>query len=156
MHYSYQFMPLSSLYHEGCIMLATLGDVGEFFVWFWLVLLWFWYLQPLTDLPWDVDDSEVPKYSRLCLVMFAWNTMYRYSEFMWLHQVCDNHTGMNLHWISLIFDYIIWNTYPVSLCFAADSVFELDSSTESAEASPEVSHRVRRSGVMARRGTPSR
>jgi hypothetical protein len=40
--------------------------------------------------------------------------------------------------------------------FAADSVFELDSSTESAEASPEVSHRVRRSGVMARRGTPSR
>ncbi|XP_069681715.1 cell adhesion molecule Dscam1-like isoform X3 [Periplaneta americana] len=38
----------------------------------------------------------------------------------------------------------------------ADSVFELDSSTESAEASPEVSHRVRRSGVMARRGTPSR
>ncbi|PSN41376.1 hypothetical protein C0J52_17505 [Blattella germanica] len=37
-----------------------------------------------------------------------------------------------------------------------DSVFELDSSTESAEASPEVNHRVRRSGVMARRGTPSR
>jgi hypothetical protein len=40
--------------------------------------------------------------------------------------------------------------------FTADSVFELDSSTESAEASPEVNHRVRRSGVMARRGTPSR
>lgn len=39
---------------------------------------------------------------------------------------------------------------------SADSVFELDSSTESAEASPEVNHRVRRSGVMARRGTPSR
>jgi hypothetical protein len=24
-------MPLSSLYHEGCIMLGALGDVGEFF-----------------------------------------------------------------------------------------------------------------------------
>jgi len=34
----------------------------------------------LTDLPWDVDDSEVPKYSRLCLVMFAWNTMYTVSS----------------------------------------------------------------------------
>jgi hypothetical protein len=46
---------------------------------------------------------------------------------------------------------ILWDFF-----FPADSVFELDSSTESAEASPEVSHRVRRSGVMARRGTPSR
>ncbi|GLH10491.1 Protein sidekick [Gryllus bimaculatus] len=35
-----------------------------------------------------------------------------------------------------------------------DSVFELDSSTESTEASPEVSHRNRRG--MVRRGTPSR
>ncbi|XP_067002094.2 cell adhesion molecule Dscam1 [Anabrus simplex] len=37
----------------------------------------------------------------------------------------------------------------------ADSVFELDSSTESTEASPEVNQRTRR-GMAARRGTPSR
>jgi len=34
------------------------------------------YLQPLTDLSWDIDDNEIPKCSRLCLVMFAWNTVY--------------------------------------------------------------------------------
>ncbi|XP_047000635.1 Down syndrome cell adhesion molecule-like protein Dscam2 [Schistocerca americana] len=37
----------------------------------------------------------------------------------------------------------------------AESTFDLDSSTESTEASPEVSHRSRR-GMVARRGAPSR
>lgn len=110
----------------------------------------------------DAYYCQLLKCSRLCMIVFTVrieNSIYGVEWKCWVCltgkiSVC-NHAWLILCWISLIFYPTEWK-HLKHYVFAADSVFELDSSTESAEASPEVNHRVRRSGVMARRGTPSR
>lgn len=109
----------------------------------------------------DADYGEMLKCSRLCVIVFTSrleNSIYGTAVHkLSLYYLENNYLLAILGWF--YFEFPLCYTIPsgrTDYVFAADSVFELDSSTESAEASPEVNHRVRRSGVMARRGTPSR